>query len=141
MRNILATPALRNTLDRLQLLTYATTTESWGTPAVHSASQFRSLTSYAKVLQRARKSAAIGRRRRDRNTKPVQNRQRRFKMGQESSSPVDESIPSQTLKDRTLGSVAQFIRDGHAKNIVVMVGSLGNTRLTELGLTIRHVLR
>ena len=60
-------------------------------------------------------------------------------MGQESSSPVDESIPSQTLKDRTLGSVAQFIGDGHAKNIVVMVGSLGNTRLTELGLTIRHV--
>lgn len=47
-------------------------------------------------------------------------------MGQESSSPIDESIPPQTLKDRTLGSVAQFIRDGHAKNIVVMVGSLGS---------------
>ena len=45
-------------------------------------------------------------------------------MGQESSSPVDESIPPQTLKDRTLGSVADFIRDRHAKNIVVMVGSL-----------------
>ena len=58
-------------------------------------------------------------------------------MGQESSSPVDESIPPQTLKDRTLGSVAQFIRDGYAKNIVVMVGALGS-RLTDLGLTIRH---
>lgn len=108
------------------MLTHATTTKSFAAPTVHFLSHFRSLTTSAKVLQRARKSAAIGGRRRDRHTKPVQNRQRRFKMGQESSSPVDESIPPQTLKDRTLGSVAEFIRDGHAKNIVVMVGSLGS---------------
>ena len=82
-------------------------------PTVCSRSQSRNL-----------KTAAIGRRKRNRHTKPGKTRLQRFKMGQESSSPVDESIPPQTLKDRTLGSVADFIRDGHAKNIVVMVGSL-----------------
>ena len=120
----LATPTPQYNLDRLRVLTHATTTKSFATPTGHSQSHFRSLNTCAKVLQRTRKSAAIGRRRRDRHTKPVQNRQRRFKMGQESSSLVDESIPPQTLKDRTLGSIAEFIRDGHAKNIVVMVGSL-----------------
>lgn len=44
-------------------------------------------------------------------------------MGQEQSSPVDENIPSQTLKDRSIDSVAQHIKDGSAKNIVVMVRS------------------
>ena len=45
----------------------------------------------------------------------------RFKMGQESSSPFDESKPSKTLENRTLEGVAKYIRDGHAKRIVVMV--------------------
>ena len=49
-------------------------------------------------------------------------------MGQEQSSPVDESIPPQTLKDRSVESVAQYIRDGRAKKIVVMVGLSGYTR-------------
>lgn len=100
------------------------TTKSFARPTVRSRSQSRSLILCVILLHNARKSSAIGRRKRDRHTKPVKNRQRRFKMGQESSSPVDESIPPQTLKDRTLGSVADFIRDGHAKNIVVMVGSI-----------------
>lgn len=42
-------------------------------------------------------------------------------MGQESSSPLDESTPSKTLEARTLDGVASYIRDGHAKRIVVMV--------------------
>ena len=81
-------------------------------------------TSRLRSQSRSLKPAAIGRRKRNRHTKPGKTRLQRFKMGQESSSPVDESIPPQTLKDRTLGSVADFIRDGYAKNIVVMVGSL-----------------
>lgn len=45
-------------------------------------------------------------------------------MGQEQSAPdVDEKTPPRTLKDRTVGSVADFIKDGRAKKIVVMVGT------------------
>ena len=47
-------------------------------------------------------------------------------MGQEQSSPVDESTPPQTLKDRSVESVAKYIKDEHAKKIVVMVGLDGS---------------
>ena len=99
------------------MLICPTTTKVFARPTVRSRSQSRKL-----------KSAAIGCRKRKRHIKPGKTRLQRFKMGQESSSPVDESIPPQTLKDRTLGSVADFIRDGHAKNIVVMVGSLRSSQ-------------
>lgn len=42
-------------------------------------------------------------------------------MGQESSQPIDDSTPPNTLKDRTLEAVASYINHG-AKRIVVMVG-------------------
>ena len=43
-------------------------------------------------------------------------------MGQEASSLVDEDTPPQTLKYRSIESVANFIKSGRAKKIVVMVG-------------------
>lgn len=45
-------------------------------------------------------------------------------MGQDQSSPVNESIPSQTLKDRSVGSVAKYMKSGGGKRIVVMVSKL-----------------
>ena len=42
-------------------------------------------------------------------------------MGQDSSSPIDESTPPQMLRDRSIESVAQYIKEGRAKKIVVMV--------------------
>ncbi|KAI9835332.1 MAG: hypothetical protein M1819_002476 [Sarea resinae] len=44
-------------------------------------------------------------------------------MGQEASSPIDESTPSRTLEGRTVDAVAKFIKDGRAKKIVVMAGA------------------
>ena len=41
-------------------------------------------------------------------------------MGQESSTLVDENTPTQTLKDRSLGSIAKLIKDGRIRKIVVM---------------------
>ena len=43
-------------------------------------------------------------------------------MGQETSSPIDEHTPPQTLEKRDVASVAKYIKDGRAKRIVVMVG-------------------
>ncbi|KAF2001329.1 NAD-dependent deacetylase sirtuin-2, partial [Amniculicola lignicola CBS 123094] len=46
------------------------------------------------------------------------------RMGQDQSAPmVDENTPTQTLESRTLESVAKYIQDGRAQNIVVMVGA------------------
>lgn len=45
-----------------------------------------------------------------------------FNMGQDGSSPVDGSLPPQTLESRTLEGLAKYIKDGRAKRIVVMVG-------------------
>ncbi len=45
----------------------------------------------------------------------------RGKMGQDASSPVDESTPPQTLESRTLDGVAKYIKSGGAQRIVVMV--------------------
>lgn len=47
-------------------------------------------------------------------------------MGQEQSSPVDDSTSSQTLKERSVDAVAQYIKDGRAKKIVVMVSLFYN---------------
>ncbi|KAI1379913.1 NAD-dependent deacetylase sirtuin-2 [Hypoxylon crocopeplum] len=44
-------------------------------------------------------------------------------MGQESSHLIDPDAPPETLSDRTLAAVAQFIKDGGAKHIVVMTGA------------------
>ncbi|KAL8689056.1 MAG: hypothetical protein Q9218_005181 [Villophora microphyllina] len=44
-------------------------------------------------------------------------------MGQESSTPMDESTPPQTLSARTLDAVASYIREGRAKKIVLMTGA------------------
>ncbi|KAL6865564.1 Sir2 histone deacetylase Hst2 [Amphichorda felina] len=44
-------------------------------------------------------------------------------MGQESSSLVDESVPPETLSDRTLSAVAEYIKNGKAKHIVVLTGA------------------
>lgn len=43
-------------------------------------------------------------------------------MGQESSTPIDEHTPPEALEARTVDAVAEFIKEGRAKNIVVMVG-------------------
>jgi len=43
-------------------------------------------------------------------------------MGQESSTPIDEHTLPDTLEARTVDAVAKFIKEGRAKNIVVMVG-------------------
>lgn len=48
----------------------------------------------------------------------------RPKMGQEQSSPMDDSTPPQTLKERSVDSVATYIKQGRAKKIVVMVSLL-----------------
>ena len=50
-------------------------------------------------------------------------------MGQEASTPVDESTPPETLESRTVDSVAKFIKDGRAKNTVVMVSSTQNMKV------------
>jgi NAD-dependent histone deacetylase SIR2 len=42
-------------------------------------------------------------------------------MGNESSTPVDEDVPSVTLKDRTIESLAEFMT--HANSIIVMTGA------------------
>ncbi|ORY67747.1 DHS-like NAD/FAD-binding domain-containing protein [Pseudomassariella vexata] len=44
-------------------------------------------------------------------------------MGNENSSIVDESTPPQTLKDRSLTSVAELIKNGGARRIVVITGA------------------
>jgi NAD-dependent histone deacetylase SIR2 len=48
----------------------------------------------------------------------------RGKMGQEESTVVDPNASPRTLKARTLEALAQYIKDGRAQKIVVMVGSV-----------------
>lgn len=45
-------------------------------------------------------------------------------MGQEASTPVDESTPTQTLSARTVEAIASYINEGRARKIVVMVSQL-----------------
>lgn len=64
--------------------------------------------------------AIIGRRRRDRHVKPARGFWDRI-MGNESSTSVDESVPSTTLYARNLDAVARYIKERDVKRIVVMV--------------------
>lgn len=52
-----------------------------------------------------------------------QHRNKPVKMGQDSSTPIDESVPSQTLETRTVDGVAKYIKSGRCKRIVVMTGA------------------
>lgn len=45
-------------------------------------------------------------------------------MGQESSVMVDDTVPPQTLKSRDLKGVADYIKSGKAKKIVIMVSEM-----------------
>ncbi len=82
-----------------------------------------------RFLRRAR-AFIIGRRRREKHQKHTSSKPTWRKkgstysiatMGQESSTLVDERTPPQTLKSRTVESVARLIKNGRAKKIVVMV--------------------
>ena len=42
-------------------------------------------------------------------------------MGNESSVPVDDSVPPTTLKERTVEAVAEYIKEQNVRRIVVMV--------------------
>lgn len=44
-------------------------------------------------------------------------------MGQEESSPIDESVPPTVLTSRNLDGLAEYIRAGKARSITVMVGA------------------
>jgi NAD-dependent histone deacetylase SIR2 len=46
---------------------------------------------------------------------------KRGKMGQDESRVIDPTAPPQTLEARTLEALAQYIKDGRAQKIVVMV--------------------
>ncbi|KAI4622090.1 hypothetical protein J4E83_004829 [Alternaria metachromatica] len=48
---------------------------------------------------------------------------KRGRMGQDESRVVDPNAPPQTLSARTLEALAQYIKDGRAKKIVVMTGA------------------
>lgn len=45
-------------------------------------------------------------------------------MGQESSTPIDDSAPTKALESRTLEALAKYITDGHVKKVVVMVSNV-----------------
>jgi NAD-dependent histone deacetylase SIR2 len=49
-------------------------------------------------------------------------RGKRFNMGNEESRVVDLDTPTQTLRERSVQALAEYIKDGRAKQIVVMVG-------------------
>jgi NAD-dependent histone deacetylase SIR2 len=49
---------------------------------------------------------------------------RRGNMGQDESRVVDPSVPPTTLRARTLEALAEYIKDGRAQKIVVMVGAV-----------------
>jgi len=44
-------------------------------------------------------------------------------MGNENSRLIDDSVPPQTLRERSLSAVADLIKDGQVKRIVVMTGA------------------
>jgi NAD-dependent histone deacetylase SIR2 len=54
---------------------------------------------------------------------------KRGSMGQDESRVVDPSTPPQTLEARTLEALAQYIKDGRAQKIVVMVSLSATGRL------------
>ncbi|KAH7316739.1 DHS-like NAD/FAD-binding domain-containing protein [Stachybotrys elegans] len=44
-------------------------------------------------------------------------------MGQEESMPIDDSVPPRTLSDRSLAAVADYIKSGNVRRIVVLTGA------------------
>lgn len=44
-------------------------------------------------------------------------------MGQEESTPVDESVQPHSLAERTLAAVAEYIKSGKAERVVVLTGA------------------
>ncbi|KAK3703075.1 Sir2 histone deacetylase Hst2 [Vermiconidia calcicola] len=50
-------------------------------------------------------------------------------MGQEESSPINESVPPRSLAGRTVEALAEYIKSGRAEKIVVMTGAGINTGL------------
>ena len=44
-------------------------------------------------------------------------------MGNESSTPVEEHVPPQTLESRSMEAVAKYIKEQHVQRIVVMVSA------------------
>lgn len=44
-------------------------------------------------------------------------------MGQDNSSPIDESIPPQTLAGRTVEALGEYFKSGQVHNVVVMTGA------------------
>jgi len=44
-------------------------------------------------------------------------------MGQDESRPIDESTPPRRLKSRTVEGLAEYIKSGKVKKIVVMTGA------------------
>ncbi|KAI9172517.1 NAD-dependent protein deacetylase hst2-1 [Paramyrothecium foliicola] len=70
-------------------------------------------------------AATIGRRRRDRRKPgPRVPRWSARKMGQEESLPlVDDSVPPNTLSARSLAAVADYIKSGKSKRVVVLTGA------------------
>ena len=68
--------------------------------------------------------ATIGRRRRQRHQKSATGRRDCGRMGNESSVPVDDDVPPQSLESRTLNSVAKYIKENQPRRIVVMVSTL-----------------
>ena len=51
-------------------------------------------------------------------------------MGAEQSTQFDESSDPHTLKSRSVEALAQYIKDGHAKKIVVMVRKQARLKTT-----------
>ena len=69
-------------------------------------------------------NATIGRRRRQKHPqRPRVPRWARSKMGQEESSMLDESTPPKTLSERSISAIAEYIKSGDVKRIVVMTGA------------------
>lgn len=70
------------------------------------------------------KAFTIGRRHRKRHHghRPDKRRPRRFKMGQENS-VVSDDTPPNTLSERSLEAVANHIKSGQCRRILVMTGA------------------
>lgn len=68
-------------------------------------------------------------------------------MGNQASTPIDESIPPETLESRTIEAVAKYVQEGRAKNIVVLVScsqfsieALSDCLFDSAGLALVHPL-
>lgn len=62
-------------------------------------------------------------------------------MGQENSSLVSEDIRPETLSDRSIAAIAELIKNGQAKQIVVMAGAGISTAAGSESYSLTSVLR